>query len=378
MVVRTPPKQKKIDAPLNPILLREPVKKVATSCLFLGTFFHLSLPNFWVCGFMFFLGEIQVDQCMARLQDLQYTVAGGTKVVSGETLSPRSTRGYLRTSLRCKQESLSLSFLGFCDVCVLIKGFWMLLQEKVEPNWDKMDETDVSMQIQEISSDHNQRLPVSQKIDELSTETQQPIRALDVLSCKNEDINADSIPGPEVYDALLFLGIEYETLKKKYLEESELLKKKYLEECLERQRLDFDSSRENELQIICSDSSKKQFKFDHVFRPGSDQGNLNSHIFDFVTLEGCFCTNFTNCDFCAGWYNVCIFAYGQTGTGKTFTMEGTPENRGVNYRTLEELFRISRERSKIINYELFVSMLEVYNEKIRDLLVEKSNQPPKK
>ena len=77
-------------------------------------------------------------------------------------------------------------------------------------------------------------------------------------------------------------------------------------------------------------------------------------------------------------YNVCIFAYGQTGTGKTFTMEGTPENRGVNYRTLEELFRISRERSKIINYELFVSMLEVYNEKIRDLLVEKSNQPPKK
>lgn len=59
-------------------------------------------------------------------------------------------------------------------------------------------------------------------------------------------------------------------------------------------------------------------------------------------------------------------------------MEGTPENRGVNYRTLEELFRISRERSNIINYELFVSMLEVYNEKIRDLLVEKSNQPPKK
>ena len=77
-------------------------------------------------------------------------------------------------------------------------------------------------------------------------------------------------------------------------------------------------------------------------------------------------------------YNVCIFAYGQTGTGKTFTMEGTPENRGVNYRTLEELFRISRERSNIINYELFVSMFEVYNEKIRDLLVEKSNQPPKK
>ncbi|CAL5058388.1 unnamed protein product [Urochloa decumbens] len=48
----------------------------------------------------------KVDRCMARLQELQYTVAGGAKVVSGVSLSPRSTRGYLRTSLRCKQETV--------------------------------------------------------------------------------------------------------------------------------------------------------------------------------------------------------------------------------------------------------------------------------
>ncbi|CAL5431328.1 unnamed protein product [Camellia sinensis] len=77
-------------------------------------------------------------------------------------------------------------------------------------------------------------------------------------------------------------------------------------------------------------------------------------------------------------YNVCIFAYGQTGIGKTFTMEGNSENRGVNYQTLEELFRSSNKRSSIMRYELFVSMLEVYNEKIRDLLIENSNQPAKK
>ncbi|CAL5069270.1 unnamed protein product [Urochloa decumbens] len=47
----------------------------------------------------------KVDRCMARLQELQYTVAGGAKVVFGVSLSPRSTRGYLRTSLRCKQET---------------------------------------------------------------------------------------------------------------------------------------------------------------------------------------------------------------------------------------------------------------------------------
>ncbi|KAK7397209.1 hypothetical protein VNO78_18376 [Psophocarpus tetragonolobus] len=50
----------------------------------------------------------KVDQCMVRLQELQFTVAGGTKVVSGISLSPRSTKGYLRTSLCCKQKSLRM------------------------------------------------------------------------------------------------------------------------------------------------------------------------------------------------------------------------------------------------------------------------------
>ncbi|XP_010277932.1 PREDICTED: probable microtubule-binding protein TANGLED [Nelumbo nucifera] len=76
MVAKTPTKQTKMAAPLNPKPLREIVRKV--------------------------------DQCMARLQELQYTVSGGTKVISGVSLSPRSTRGYLKTSLRCKQESLRL------------------------------------------------------------------------------------------------------------------------------------------------------------------------------------------------------------------------------------------------------------------------------
>lgn len=73
-------------------------------------------------------------------------------------------------------------------------------------------------------------------------------------------------------------------------------------------------------------------------------------------------------------FNVCIFAYGQTGTGKTFTMEGVPENRGVNYRALEELFRMSDKRSTSVAYTFSVSILEVYNEKIRDLLDESNDQ----
>ena len=48
-------------------------------------------------------------------------------------------------------------------------------------------------------------------------------------------------------------------------------------------------------------------------------------------------------------FNVCIFAYGQTGSGKTHTMAGTdvqdPAGRGINYRALDDLFELNRERS---------------------------------
>jgi len=73
-------------------------------------------------------------------------------------------------------------------------------------------------------------------------------------------------------------------------------------------------------------------------------------------------------------FNLCIFAYGQTGAGKTFTMEGVRGNRGVNYRALQELFRISIERSASVAYTFSIGILEVYNGKIRDLLVESNEQ----
>ncbi|KAJ8424329.1 hypothetical protein Cgig2_003524 [Carnegiea gigantea] len=57
-----------------------------------------------------------------------------------------------------------------------------------------------------------------------------------------------------------------------------------------------------------------------------------------------------------------------TGTGKTYTMEGTDDARGVNYRTLDQIFHIINERKKLFKYEICVSVLEVYNEQIRDLL----------
>ncbi|KAH9328832.1 hypothetical protein KI387_000940, partial [Taxus chinensis] len=72
-------------------------------------------------------------------------------------------------------------------------------------------------------------------------------------------------------------------------------------------------------------------------------------------------------------YNVCIFAYGQMGSGKTYTMAGpkviTEENWGVNYRALNDLFQISEQRKDVFTYDVVVQMIEIYNEQVRDLLV---------
>lgn len=69
-------------------------------------------------------------------------------------------------------------------------------------------------------------------------------------------------------------------------------------------------------------------------------------------------------------YNGTIFAYGQTGTGKTFTMEGVDnphENRGIIPRSFEQIF-YAVEQNPNTEFLIRVSFLEIYNEEIHDLL----------
>ncbi|GMH52507.1 hypothetical protein TrST_g5623 [Triparma strigata] len=102
---------------------------------------------------------------------------------------------------------------------------------------------------------------------------------------------------------------------------------------------------------------EKNWEFDQVFNTGSTQEQVYKEVSPLVTsvLDG---------------FNVCIFAYGQTGTGKTFTMMGPESNRGVNTRALYELFDMSQQRRSTIEDKITVSVLEVYNEQIKDLLAE--------
>jgi hypothetical protein len=46
----------------------------------------------------------------------------------------------------------------------------------------------------------------------------------------------------------------------------------------------------------------------------------------------------------------------------------TSENLGVNYRALNDLFNISTSRANFTDYEIWVQMVEIYNEQVRDLL----------
>uniref|UniRef100_A0A8D2NJ24 Kinesin-like protein n=1 Tax=Zosterops lateralis melanops TaxID=1220523 RepID=A0A8D2NJ24_ZOSLA len=102
----------------------------------------------------------------------------------------------------------------------------------------------------------------------------------------------------------------------------------------------------------------KTFTFDAVYDASSRQADLYDEtvrpLIDSV-LQG---------------FNGTVFAYGQTGTGKTYTMQGAwaePEKRGIIPSAFEHIFtHISRSQNQ--QYLVRASYLEIYQEEIRDLL----------
>ncbi|XP_031569292.1 kinesin-like protein KIF16B isoform X2 [Actinia tenebrosa] len=70
-------------------------------------------------------------------------------------------------------------------------------------------------------------------------------------------------------------------------------------------------------------------------------------------------------------YNSCIFAYGQTGSGKTYTMMGHGGDDGLIPRICEKMFKQMKKNSDVdsgVSFRTEVSFLEIYQEKVRDLL----------
>ncbi|CBJ25844.1 conserved unknown protein [Ectocarpus siliculosus] len=114
---------------------------------------------------------------------------------------------------------------------------------------------------------------------------------------------------------------------------------------------------EGGIELVNERGKRKAWKFDQVFGLEARQEMVYAEVSPLVisVLDG---------------YNACIFAYGQTGTGKTYTMMGPPRDRGVNARALGDLFSRSAARRGEVDDTITLSILEIYNEHIRDLLIE--------
>ncbi|CAL8245248.1 unnamed protein product [Lota lota] len=116
----------------------------------------------------------------------------------------------------------------------------------------------------------------------------------------------------------------------------------------------FDS--DDDAVLYLSNKGKTMtFDLDKVFPPQATQEEVFQEVQALVTS-------------CIDGFNVCIFAYGQTGSGKTYTMEGVAQNPGINQRALRLLFSEVMEKTPDWDYRITVSMVEIYNETLRNLL----------
>lgn len=106
-------------------------------------------------------------------------------------------------------------------------------------------------------------------------------------------------------------------------------------------------------------NTTESFTYDRVFSGCSTQTEVYAEVEPLVNsaVDG---------------YHVCVFAYGQTGSGKTYTMEGIvnhPEVQGIAPRALRTVFARVKELAKEgWAYTLRCSLVEIYNDILRDLL----------
>ena len=111
----------------------------------------------------------------------------------------------------------------------------------------------------------------------------------------------------------------------------------------------------NEKNLIITKTKEKQYAFDFAF----DEHTTQEDIYHFTTemlinnvMEG---------------FNATVFAYGATGSGKTYTMVGDDKNPGIMIRAISDLFN-TLNQVKNTKYNVGISYIEIYNEQLKDLL----------
>lgn len=109
----------------------------------------------------------------------------------------------------------------------------------------------------------------------------------------------------------------------------------------------------------------KDFSFDHVFPNFPENKGNQKAVFEDTKIYA---------EIAMGGQNACIFAYGQSGTGKTWTMSGIKDdvkNEGIKPRMFRELFQCQETQKMAYSYQFKVQMIEIYGQKkkqqLRDL-----------
>lgn len=109
---------------------------------------------------------------------------------------------------------------------------------------------------------------------------------------------------------------------------------------------------------IAVEGKDHALEFDRVYGPTSNQEMVFNGVSELVqsALDG---------------YHVCLFSYGQTGAGKTFTMQGSdsPSGRGIIPRAVEKILQTASQlEDQEWEYNMEASFIEIYNNQLKDLL----------
>uniref|UniRef100_A0A3P9MUI4 Kinesin family member 13A n=1 Tax=Poecilia reticulata TaxID=8081 RepID=A0A3P9MUI4_POERE len=124
-------------------------------------------------------------------------------------------------------------------------------------------------------------------------------------------------------------------------------------------------------QTILQPPPSNVFAFDHCFW-SMDESNVPKYAGQEVVFK---CLGEGILENAFQGYNACIFAYGQTGSGKSFSMMGNGEQPGLIPRLCCSLFeRVHKEENEAHTFKVEVSYMEIYNEKVRDLLDPKGSR----
>jgi Skp family chaperone for outer membrane proteins len=122
------------------------------------------------------------------------------------------------------------------------------------------------------------------------------------------------------------------------------------------------------LSLRAEDTKKFSFDFSYYSHDASDSNFATQHTvysdLGIGVLEN-------------AWkgYNVCLFAYGQTGSGKSYSMVGYGPEKGIIPLSMQEMFkRIDENPNENVSFRVQCSMMEIYNEQVRDLFRPSNNQ----